>query len=69
MDAGYLVANDTVRALPVGSQLDPTTGVFTWAPPAGYFGTYELVFLRGGTQMPVHVTVGPVANPSPGEKD
>ena len=32
--------------LPVGSQLDPTTGVFTWAPGVGFVGRYDLVFVR-----------------------
>ena len=70
VDAGYLVANDTVRALPVGSQLDPKTGVFTWAPPAGYLGNYELVFAtRRHVRCLIHVTVGPVAAVSPGAKN
>ena len=32
--------------MPVGSQLDATTGVFTWAPGVGFVGAYDLVFVR-----------------------
>jgi hypothetical protein len=55
---GYLVANGTLRALPPGSRLDPATGVFTWHPMLGYFGTYALTFVRAdGTQVPLAVTL------------
>ena len=69
VDEAYLVANGTWRELPVGSRLDPRTGVFTWAPPAGYLGTYELVFVHGGTLTLIHVTVRPVTAVSPGVKN
>jgi hypothetical protein len=69
VDAGYLVANGTLRDLPVGSRLDPTTGSFSWAPAAWQFGPCELVFLRGGTRISVHVTIRPVAVASPGESE
>ena len=69
VDEAYLVANGTRRELPVGSRLDPRTGVFTWAPPAGYLGTYELVFVHGDTSISIHVTVGPVATVPPGAKN
>ena len=65
----YLMANDTWRDLPVGSQLDPKTGVFTWAPPAGYLGTYAFVFVRGGASISVHVTIRPADTASPGGKN
>jgi hypothetical protein len=55
--AGYLKANGSLRPLPPGSQLDTTTGVFTWAPGAGFVGTYDLVFLQGTTQVPVSVAI------------
>ena len=32
--------------LPIGSHLDQTTGVFTWAPGVGFVGTYDFVFVR-----------------------
>jgi hypothetical protein len=34
-----------------------TDGRFTWAPPVGYLGAYELVFLKGIQQVPVTVTI------------
>ena len=32
--------------LPIGSHLDATTGVFTWAPGVGFVGAYDFVFVR-----------------------
>jgi len=58
VDAGYLVANGTLRDLPVGSHLDRATGLFTWMPGPAYLGTYRLTFVRGGEQVSVDVTVG-----------
>jgi hypothetical protein len=57
--AGYLRANGTLRPLPPGSHLDPTTGLFTWVPGPGYIGTYDVVFLQGTTQLSVAVTIEP----------
>jgi hypothetical protein len=37
---------DELHALPIGSHLDPTTGVFTWQPGVGFVHDYQLVFLR-----------------------
>jgi hypothetical protein len=59
VERGHLVANGTLRDLPPGSRLDVATGVFTWSPGVGYFGTYRLAFVRGGEQILVDVTVGP----------
>jgi hypothetical protein len=56
---GYLQANGTLRPLPPGSQLDPATGLFTWAPGPGYIGTYDLVFLQGEAQIPLGITIQP----------
>jgi hypothetical protein len=61
VDAGYLLANETWRDLPGGSRLDTHTGIFTWAPPLGYFGTYRLVFARGDRHLLVSVSVRPIA--------
>ena len=55
--AGYLRSNGTLRPLPPGSQFDPSTGQFTWAPGPGYIGTYDLVFLQDAAQVPVEVTI------------
>ena len=57
--AGYLRANGTLQALPVGSHLDPATGVFTWVPGPGFIETYDLVFLKEATQVLVAVTIVP----------
>ena len=55
--SGYLVVNGERRDLPPGSYLDRKAGRFTWAPGVGYFGTYRLVFLRDGEQIPVDVAI------------
>jgi hypothetical protein len=34
-------------------------GRFTWAPPPGYVGTYNLVFVQGYAHLPVRVTIVP----------
>ena len=43
---GFLRVGDCLTPLPAGSQLDASTGVFTWAPGVGFVGRYDLVFLR-----------------------
>jgi hypothetical protein len=43
---GYLRVGSELHALPIGSRLDPTTGVFTWAPGVGFVHSYDLVFVR-----------------------
>jgi hypothetical protein len=43
---GYLHTPSGLRPLPVGSSLDPSTGAFTWAPGVGFYGVYDLVFVR-----------------------
>jgi hypothetical protein len=49
--SGFMRAGATLAPLPAGSQLNATTGWFTWAPGAGFVGTYDLVFVRWqGTQ-------------------
>ena len=57
IDGAYLVANGTLRPLPPGSTLDVAARRFTWAPGAGYIGTYELVFVQDGMQLPVSVHI------------
>ncbi len=68
-DAGYLVANGELRDLPIGSHLDVGTGTFTWNPPAGYYGTYRLVFVRGGEKTVVDVTVAPKVGGGPAPRE
>jgi hypothetical protein len=58
---GYLVVNGELRALPIGSSLDPK-GTFYWQPGPGFFGTYRFVFVRttcdgARTRIPVSVSI------------
>jgi hypothetical protein len=69
VERGYLVANGTLRDLPPGSSLNADTGVFTWSPGLGYLGTYRLVFVRGGEQIVVDVTIRPMAQADAGEHE
>jgi ELWxxDGT repeat protein len=43
---GYLRVGDTLTPLPAGSRVDAREGTFTWAPGAGFVGTYDLVFVQ-----------------------
>jgi hypothetical protein len=43
---GYTRVGAELHALPIGSRIDPATGVFTWAPGVGFVHTYDLVFVR-----------------------
>jgi hypothetical protein len=43
---GHMRAGEALAPLPVGSQLDASTGAFTWAPGVGFVGRYDLVFVR-----------------------
>jgi hypothetical protein len=49
--SGYLRTPAGLKPLPVGSSLDASTGTFTWAPGVGFYGSYDLTFVRwsGGT--------------------
>ena len=44
--SGHLRTSEGLSPLPIGSHLDATTGVFTWAPGVGFVGAYDLVFVR-----------------------
>ena len=50
---GYLRTSEGLVRLPIGSHLDATTGVFTWAPGVGFVGAYDLVFVRWTGAQPV----------------
>jgi hypothetical protein len=43
---GYLHTPAGLRPLPVGSTLNASTGAFTWTPGVGFYGTYDLTFVR-----------------------
>jgi hypothetical protein len=45
--------------LPIGSHLDPTTGVFTWAPGVGFVHAYDFVFVRSGSRRDVRIVLNP----------
>ena len=46
---GHLRVAGELQALPVGAQIDPATGAFTWQPGVGFVGTYD--FLLGGREV------------------
>jgi hypothetical protein len=61
---GYVVVNDEMRPLPIGSTLDAARGVFRWQPGPGFVGTYDFVFIRKlpegwKTRIPVRLTIAP----------
>jgi hypothetical protein len=43
---GYMRVGTALHALPIGSRIDPATGVFTWAAGVGFVRNYDLVFVR-----------------------
>jgi hypothetical protein len=63
--SGFLKVGDSLKPLPTGSTLDTVEGVFYWQVGPGFYGTYELVFLRTdikGTstiKIPVNVVALP----------
>jgi len=63
--SGFLKVGDSLKPLPTGSTLDTVEGVFYWQVGPGFYGTYELVFLRTGIKsnntikIPVNVVVLP----------
>ena len=44
--SGYLVIGRHLMKLPVGSTLNPKTGVFSWIPGPGHLGLFNLVFVE-----------------------
>jgi hypothetical protein len=43
---GYLVVDDELKRLPIGSTLDTVRGIFYWHPGPGFIGEYRLVFIN-----------------------
>ena len=43
---GFMVVGNELRPLPIGSTLDPKTGIFSWQPGPGFIGDYEFVFVK-----------------------
>jgi Tol biopolymer transport system component len=57
---GYLRTHTGPAPLPIGSQINDETGVFTWAPGVGYVGAYDLEFVaRDQTARSVRVVLQP----------
>jgi hypothetical protein len=61
---GYMVVNGELRMLPIGSTMNPKTGMFSWQPGAGFLGEYEFVFLGRDfsgkiVRRSVHITIEP----------
>lgn len=63
--SGFLKVGDILKPLSTGSTLDTVEGVFYWQVGPGFYGTYELVFLRtdiksnNTIKIPVNVVVLP----------
>jgi hypothetical protein len=45
---GYLMVGDRLMSLPIGSTLEPKSGVFSWIPGPGFLGKFHLVFVETG---------------------
>jgi hypothetical protein len=61
---GFQIVGDSLRPLPVGSTLNPESGVWTWQPGPGFFGEFDLVFIaerngRPESRTPVRVRIVP----------
>ncbi|MCA1650155.1 MAG: hypothetical protein LC753_07680, partial [Acidobacteria bacterium] len=53
----YLSVGGVLRPLPIGSALDQRRGAFYWQPGPGFAGSYDLMFVRDGKRLPVHITL------------
>jgi hypothetical protein len=60
---GYLLAGNRLKALPAGSTLDRSRGIFYWMPGIGYYGEYHFVFAsettRGWSKKYVTINITP----------
>ncbi|MGD2084950.1 MAG: fibronectin type III domain-containing protein [Candidatus Aminicenantes bacterium] len=50
--SGFQVIGSRLRSLPIGSFLDPETGIFSWSPGPGHYGLYTLLFIKSGMMSP-----------------
>jgi hypothetical protein len=55
--AGYHIAGDSLRQLPIGSTFDAKKGIFYWSPGPGFIGEYPLVFVNRVTKEAKEVIV------------
>jgi beta-lactamase superfamily II metal-dependent hydrolase len=49
--SGYMVVDNELRSLPIGSSLNRKQGIFYWQPGPGFIGNYEFVFLINDDPM------------------
>jgi hypothetical protein len=62
----YLVADGTLRPLPIGSAFDDTRGVLAWQPGLGFNGSYDFLVVRDGqARIPVRVVLTPDSSRTP----
>jgi hypothetical protein len=54
---GNLMVGGECQPLPIGSTLDPESGIFSWAPGPGFGGDYRLVFVDPGHRLKNFVTI------------
>ncbi len=68
---GYLRVGSGLLPLPVGSRLDPATGVFTWQPGVAFVGSYDFVFVQPGstaTRREVRIVLHPKGSGSASQR-
>jgi hypothetical protein len=67
--AGYLRAGADLWPLPIGSDLNQSTGVFVWQPGVAFVGSYDFVFVRadadGTTRRDVRIVLHPKGSARP----
>ena len=51
---GVMITPHGDKPLPAGLRIDPTTGVFTWAPGPGFVGTYDFVLGEHRVRVVLH---------------
>lgn len=56
---GYQVVAGALQPLPIGSHLDPDTGIFTWQPGVAFLGSFDLAFAGPGGRRDVRVVLNP----------
>jgi hypothetical protein len=54
---GYLLVNDSLKSLPIGSKLDRERGIFYWQPGPGFIGNYLFVFTYNNRQLMQKVNI------------
>jgi N-acetylneuraminic acid mutarotase len=69
MYVGYLRAGDELWPLPIGSDLNQSSGVFSWQPGVAFVGSYDFAFVRadaaGSTRREVRIVLHPKGSARP----